>query len=99
MTMDDDWMTGAIRRAVASGEFQEAQRLWTGYMAELNEELRQGSLSETRLAEAGELMEWSRRVVICARAHAQDRLNGLHVAGQYGDPPRPQVPQLIQTRF
>jgi hypothetical protein len=37
--------------------------------------------------------------VLCARAHAQDNLSGLRVAGQYGDPVSPQVPQLIQTRF
>jgi hypothetical protein len=99
MKMDVDSLTGAIRKAVASGEFEEAQRLWTGYMAHLHEELRQGSFSETRLAAAAELVEWSRRVVICARAHAQDRLNNLHVAEQYGDSLPPEVPQLIQTRF
>ena len=91
--------TPAIREAVASGEFERAQRLWTGYMAILSDEVRQGSFRESRLTEASELLEWSRRVVLCARAHAQDQLNSLHVAEQYGVPLSPQIPQLIQTRF
>ena len=40
------------------------------------------------LAEVRELMEWSRLVVLCARAHLQDRLNSLHVARKY-EPPVP----------
>ena len=95
----DSLLTHPIREAVASGEFDRAEQLWTDYMARCHEDLRRGSFSATKLAEAGELLEWSRRVVLCARAHAQDNLSGLRVAGQYGDPVSPQVPQLIQTRF
>jgi hypothetical protein len=94
----------AIREAISSGDFQEAERLWTGYMTRLHEELRQASpsqvsLSQKKLAEVHNLLEWSRRVVLCARSHAQDSLNSLHVAGQYGHALPPQLPQLIQTRF
>lgn len=99
MKMVDDSLTGPIRAAVASGDLQQAQLLWDGYMAQLSQEVSQGSLSQARLTEAGELVEWSRRVLLCARAHAQDSLNSMHVAGQYDDPPPPQTPQLIQTRF
>ena len=52
-----------------------------------------------RLAEMRGLMEWSRRVMLCARAHAQDQLNSLHVAAEYGVAPGPQAPRIIQARF
>jgi len=94
-----DALTSRIRGAVASGEYQRALLLWNEYSARLQEELRVGSLTSGRLAEMRELMEWSRRVMLCARAHAQDQLNSLHVAAEYGVAPAPQAPRIIQARF
>ena len=87
----------AILQAVASGQFQLAERLWNGYMVRLKEELRRGSLTEAHLEEARELVEWSRLVALCARAHAQERLGGLHIAGAYTNAPPAPSPCIIQT--
>jgi len=76
--------TEPIRRAIASGEIQKATALWNVYAASLEEELRNGSLTARRMEEARELVEWSRITVLCARAHAQGRINSLHIALQYG---------------
>lgn len=81
----DNLSESRIREAVASGEFKRAQDLWTAYTLQLEEELRQGSFSETELAQLRDLMEWSRGVALCARLHAQDRLNSLLVAAEYAN--------------
>jgi len=72
-----------IRQAVSAGEFGRAQILWKDCAAGLAEDFSNGCLSEARLKEVRELVEWSRMVVVCARAHLQDRLNSLHVAREY----------------
>ena len=94
----DSHPTEPIRQAVASGEFQKAQLLWDGYAALLCEELRHGSVPEARLAEARELVEWTRRVVMCARAHAQSRLDSMLVAQTYVHPGSRQA-GIIQTNL
>ncbi len=87
-----------IRQAVASGQFELAERLWSSYMAGFEEELRCGSLTEACLQEARELTEWSRLVVLCMRAHIQERLGSLHIAGEYTNaPPATQSPRIVQT--
>src|SRR5712691_10625150 len=98
MTMDDV-LAGSIRKAVGSGEYQKALLLWNTYAARLQEELRQGACSRTRLAEARELVEWSRRVVLCARTHAQDQLNSLYAAAEYDFPVPSQASRIIQASF
>jgi hypothetical protein len=96
----DGHLTEPIRQAVASGEFQKAQLLWNGYAALLREELPKGSVSAARLAEVRELVEWSRRVVLCARAHAQSRLDlmraSMRVAQVYRHP-RSRQAAIIRT--
>jgi hypothetical protein len=89
----------AIRQAVNSGEFSRAQRLWKECAAALAEELSRGCLTEARLWEVGELVEWSRTVVLCARAHMLDRLNSLHVAGEYEAGVPPSARRLVEARF
>lgn len=87
-----------IREAIVSGEYQRALRLWNGYAARLRDEIVKGALSENALAEAFELVRWSRNVLLSARAHAFDRLNALHVAGAYGSGAR-RKPGIIQTNL
>jgi hypothetical protein len=70
----------AVRAAIAGGDYVYAQGLWNEYVTAVTA----GGLSEPALAEAAELMEWSRHVLLCARAHAVERLRALHVAGAYG---------------
>jgi hypothetical protein len=89
----------AIRQAMASGQFQLAERLWSGYAARLKEELRGGALTKASLEEARELVEWSRLVVLCLRARSQARLSSLHIAGAYGSAPQATAPRLIQKRL
>ena len=96
----------SIRQAVNSGEFGRAQLLWRECSEALAEELTNGSLTETRLSEVGELlsevrelMEWSRTVVLCARAHLQDRLNLLHVAREYEIPFPRRAHRLVSASF
>lgn len=86
-----------IRQAVMCGEFSRAQLLWSDCVTALAAELSNGGLSEARLAEVGELVAWSRSVVLSERAHLLRRLNCLHVAGEYD----PRVPacagRLVET--
>jgi hypothetical protein len=96
----------SIRQAVNSGEFGRAQLLWRECSAALAEELTNGHLTKARLAEVRELlaevrelMEWSRMVVLCARAHLQGRLNSLHVAREYEIPVPPRTHRIVEARF
>jgi hypothetical protein len=86
MTPIDKLPETRVREAVASGEFHRAQQLWNAYMVQLEEEIRQGTFSTTKLAQVRDLMEWSRGVALCARLHAQDRLNRVLIAAKYGSP-------------
>jgi hypothetical protein len=72
-----------IRQAVASGEFQRATLLWNEYIAGILGEIARGDCTHDRMAEAGDLLDWSRGVVMCERARAQDLFNALWVASQY----------------
>lgn len=88
-----------IRQAVISGEFDRAQLLWNQCAAGMAEDLRTGSLSAARLAEVRELVEWSRVVVLCARAHLLDQLNSLHVTSEYELPVPPPAHCLVEASF
>ncbi len=88
-----------IRQAVNSGEFERAQLLWSQCVAGLAEDLRSGSLNETRLKEVRELVEWSRVVILCARAHLLDQINSLHVAGEYELPVAQPAHRLVEASF
>jgi hypothetical protein len=88
-----------IRQAVNSGEFRRAQLLWKECAAGLAEELSSGRLTEARLSEVRELVEWSRTVVLCARAHLQDQLNGLHVAREYELPFPRRAHRVLEASF
>jgi hypothetical protein len=96
----DGHLTAPIRQAIASGEYHKAQLLWNGYAALLRQELPKGSVTAARMAEMRELVEWSRRVVLCFRAHTQSRIDSMRdsmrVAQAYGRR-RSQRSALIQT--
>ena len=95
-----------IRQAVNAGEFGRAQLLWRECSGALAEELTKGHLTKARLeevrqllAEVRGLMEWSAMVVLCARAHLQDRLNGLHVAREYEIPVPVPTRRIVEASF
>jgi hypothetical protein len=72
-----------IRQAVASGEFQKALTLWEEHARRLLQELRSGTFTSEKLAETRDLVEWCRTTALCARSHAQARLNRVRAAQQY----------------
>jgi len=86
-----------IREAVASGEFERAQELWNTYVVQLQEELQRGAFSSRQLEEVRRLMDWCRGVALCTRLHAQDRLNSLLVAAEYGNPPSSPARRIVQV--
>jgi hypothetical protein len=93
-----------IREAISSGEFQRAQLLWGSSVAELTEEFESGCFSQARLAEIRELVEWSRTVFLCDRAHLQDQLRRLQaelrVASGYQCPDPALAPNfVVAVRF
>ena len=94
----DSGRTHDIRIAVASGEWQAALRLWDVYSAGIREEIGSGTCSPARMAEARDFLDWAKRVVLCARAQAQNRLDTIHVARQY-DPQVPRRSSLLLTRL
>jgi hypothetical protein len=87
----DNQRTNPIRQAVASGEFHRAAMLWNEYVNETREEINRGTCTQARMAETAELVEWSRRVALCDRAHAQGQLTTIWVASQYGPADLPQA--------
>jgi hypothetical protein len=78
-----------IRKAVGSGEFAKARLLWEEYGCRFHDDLLRGPVPHSRLTEARELADWTRMVALCARAHAQARLNQMAAAKKYGEPERP----------
>ena len=88
-----------IRHAMNAGEFDRAQLLWNECAAALTEELGEGRLTQARLREVRELVEWSRNVVLCERARLLNQLNSLHVAGEYEDPVVPLAHRLVEASF
>jgi hypothetical protein len=94
---------GSIRQAVTSGEFERAQLLWNQCAAEMAEELASRRLTVARLVEVRELVEWSRVVILCERAHLQTQINRMQsemrVTGEYGLPPSPRTPRIVAASF
>ncbi len=86
-----------IRETVASGEFEQALELWNEYAGRLQEELQQQRLSELQLKEMGQLVEWSRSVILCARAQDQGRLGNLCAAGKYLGPVPRSEPRIVRV--
>ena len=82
----DKTLVDQFREAVSSGEFQRASQIWNAYAAERLMEARCGC--GDRLPEMRELLEWTRTVIICARAQAlrslRTRLTEVHAASAYG---------------
>ena len=92
-----------IREAISSGEFERAQSLWECSARGLTEEFENGGSAETRLAEIRELVEWSRTVFLCERAHLQDQIRRLQaelrVESGYQFPDPESSPTTVGARF
>jgi hypothetical protein len=85
----DTGRTDEMRQAVAAGDWPAVLRLWELYVADILDEIGRGTCTRARIAEARELLDWAKRFALCARAHAQNRLDTLHAARQYGPEPIP----------
>jgi hypothetical protein len=86
-----------IRKAVASGEFPKARLLWEEYGETFRADRSRGPLRLSRLAEARELAEWTRMATLCARSHAQAKLNHIAVAQKYGCPVERRRTRIVAT--
>jgi hypothetical protein len=73
----------AFRQAIVCREHEKARRLWAQYIGCLRAECGRGALTQSKMDEARELFEWARVTLLCQRAHLQQRLRGLQVAGLY----------------
>ncbi len=74
----------AIRNAIAEEQFPRAMHLWNAYASDLRDRIAQRAVSEAEIHSLGELVAWSRAVLLSARAQYQDRWNELRVAAIYG---------------
>jgi hypothetical protein len=87
--MDSEIQAG-IRRAVSSGEFGKASMIWEAYALQMADAFRGGTCSAEELAQMREIIEWTRSVITCVRAHAQLHLNTqrtrLHATSIYRRP-------------
>jgi predicted protein tyrosine phosphatase len=87
----------AIRQAVSSREYTKARRLWAEYIGRLRGQFERGALTQAEIKEARELFEWARVTLVCQRAHLQQRLRGLQVAGLYRQLPPAEKRRRLQT--
>ncbi len=85
-----------FRAAIVSQDYARAGELWKLYAAALEDSIRNGAASEAEMREARELVEWSRLMVLAARAHAQSRLEQVKLVSAYA-PGRTTGPRLVRT--
>ncbi len=76
-----------IRDAISSEEYQRALAQWNDYAARLRRAIEAGTLSDDQMEEARALFEWSRGVLLGARAHLRDRYRQLEAAAAYNTRP------------
>jgi hypothetical protein len=71
----------SVRDAVAAGDYSAAAALFDQYARSL-------PVNEASLAELGELANWTRLTVLCAKAHSQEQASRLQaelqVVSAYG---------------
>ena len=72
----------SIRRAVSSGEFGAALRLWHEFSQTIQQRASLGELTLPELAAARELCAWTALTAQCARAHSQRRLGELKASNR-----------------
>ena len=90
-----------IREAIQREEYQKALVQWNDYARHLRQAAEVGSLPPDQIAEARALFEWSRGMLIGARAHLRARYHELEVAAAYRAPTGSPAsrPALVNTRL
>ena len=86
----------AVRQAVAAEDWRGASLSWNDYAAALQRSILNGTCNAERMTEARQLLDWTKRSVLCLRAQTQDQLNGLHAVRQYS-PSEDSAPRLFLT--
>lgn len=76
-----------MRQAIVCREYEKARRLWAEYMGALRGQFERGALTPAEMEDARKFLEWARVTMLCQRAHIQQRLRGLRVAGIYTQRP------------
>jgi ketosteroid isomerase-like protein len=79
-----------IRDSIACGDFAKAQRQFEDYAGEVRDAIEGGTCTADVVRQTDELIQWSREMVLSARAHLQDQLQNVrtrvYVAGLYSAP-------------
>ena len=88
---------GAIRNAVALGEFAKAQELWEEYAAQLRAAILARAATEEMLAEARAAIEWCSLAVKAFRAQGAYNVDRARIAQIYRELPSG-AGRLIRTR-
>ena len=92
-----DGHTRSIRDAIAAEEYSRAIRLWDDYVGTLQDELSAGRLTEARLEEARQLVEWARQAILAMRAHGQQRLDLVRAVREYDEHAPAPAARLVET--
>lgn len=87
-----------IREAIRKEEYQKALAQWHGYASHLREAVEAHMLPPDQMEEARALFEWSRGILLGARAQLRERYHQLEVAAAYNRGPVAR-PGLLDTRW
>jgi hypothetical protein len=90
-----------IRESIRREEYRAALGQWNSYACQLRAAAEAGTLPPDQWAEARALYEWSRGVLLGARAHLRARYRELEVAAAYRLPREcaPRRRGLLDARF
>jgi hypothetical protein len=87
-----------IREAIRNEEYQKALAQWHGYASHLREAVEAHTLPPNQMEEARALFEWSRGMLLGARARLREQYGQIEVAAAYSRRPAAR-PGLLDTRF
>ena len=76
-----------VRQAIQRQEYRKALVQWNDYAKHLRRAVEAGRLPEDQMIEARGLVEWSRPVLLGARAQLQAQIHELEVAATYARRP------------
>ena len=88
----------ALRAAIVCRIYPEGLRLWAGAVRQLENAIRNRSVTSERMSELRAFVDWCRRELRCAQSHDLVQLRTIHAATAYEA--RVAVgPRIIRTRL
>jgi hypothetical protein len=81
-SLEDADLAG-VRAAILCRDYREGLRLWAGAVRELENAIRNHSLTRERMSELRNFVDWSRREIRCAQSHDLFQLRTIHAATAY----------------